>query len=510
MISSPSSPRAALAPLLEAFAIDVREGPRGLEFCSRLSAGSAPMQINVVADPENGALFAETRGELSEFANEAVLLFADPLSDHAAASARSRRLEGEALRQRDMPLSLAFEPGLARAAADRWLQHHRLQRRRLRFALPPQMAALQPGDTLRLDLDKAPQGLFRILRIEDGDLRRIEAVSHAGAPAVPSTEIMTIDAGSDASASFAPELMFMDVPALSGSDETAWARAAGLSVPWRRIALSSSVESEGYAARATLRAPARVGALVSALAPSDTEGRILKGPVIEVDLAFGGLASVSRLSLLNGANVAAILSDAGTWEVVQFELAEETLVGRWRLSNLLRGQGGTDDAMRAGASAGNRFVLIDSAVVPLGLTLEEAGRTLNWIAEPLGLAADGAVPQVFAGGERALIPLSPVHLTARRETGGVRFRWIRRGRLQADSWSPAEIADDEGFERYRAEILLGDASIRTAETVAPEWLYTDAEELADFGAEQSELTLRVAQAGKRVPWGIARTATLPL
>jgi hypothetical protein len=63
--------------------------------------------------------------------------------------------------------------------------------------------------------------------------------------------------GNDASASFAPELMLMDLPVLSGSDETAWARAAGLSVPWRRIALSSSVESEGYAARATLIAPAR-------------------------------------------------------------------------------------------------------------------------------------------------------------------------------------------------------------------------------------------------------------
>jgi hypothetical protein len=95
--------------------------------------------------------------------------------------------------------------------------------------------------------------------------------------------------------------------------------------------------------------------------------------MIEVDLAFGGLASVSRLSLLNGANAAAILSDAGIWEVVQFELAEEISSDRWRLSNLLRGQGGTDDAMREGASAGNRFVLIDSAVVPLGLTLEEAG-----------------------------------------------------------------------------------------------------------------------------------------
>jgi hypothetical protein len=137
------------------------------------------------------ALFEETRGELSEFANEAVILFADPLADHAAASARSRRLEGEALRQRDMPLSLAFEPGLARVTADRWLQDHRLQRRRLRFRCRRRWPRWNRATHLRLDLDLAPQGLFRILRIEDGDVRRIEAVSHAGTAAAPSTQTVS-------------------------------------------------------------------------------------------------------------------------------------------------------------------------------------------------------------------------------------------------------------------------------------------------------------------------------
>jgi hypothetical protein len=66
------------------------------------------------------------------------------------------------------------------------------------------------------------------------------------------------------------------------------------------------------------------------LPAGEAEGRILKGQVIEIDLAFGGLASVSRLALFNGANAAAILSDAGIWEVVQFELAEE--ISSWPLA----------------------------------------------------------------------------------------------------------------------------------------------------------------------------------
>lgn len=508
VITSPLSPRAVLEPLLEAFAIDVREGPRGLEFASRLTAAAAPAIVDVVAEPENAARHEEVRGEIGEFSNEAVILFADPLNDHAAASARSRRLEGEALRQHDMPLSLALEPGQARAAADRWLRDHRLQRRRLTFSMPPQAASLQPGDTVRLDLEDAPSGVFRINRIEDGDMRRIEAVSHSGAAAGSIRETLTPPSGGDASAAFAPKILYADLPVIRGGDEAAWACAAGLAVPWRQILLSSSVEAEGYAPRVTLEAPARIGSLVTPLPPGGWEARVDRGPGVEVDLGFGEMASVSRLALLNGANVAMVRSDIGVWEVLQFESAEEIASRRWRLSGLLRGQAGTDDAMRAGASAGASFVALDNGVRPLGLSLDEAGRALNWIAEAAGLPSGGAPPQVFAGGERALTPLSPVHLRARRQSGGVVFGWTRRGRLPADSWTAAEIANDEGFERYRAEILNAGTAIRSIEVDAPEWLYPDAHEVADFGAPQSALTLRVAQAGKRVPWGVARTATL--
>ncbi|MDP3523292.1 MAG: glycoside hydrolase TIM-barrel-like domain-containing protein, partial [Hoeflea sp.] len=510
VIAGPASARAVLEPLMEAFAIDVREGPGGLEFASRLKLGAAPVEIGVVAEAEEGPLFTEIRGEIGEFANEAVVLSADPLNDYAPASARSRRLEGEAVRQRDLPLNLALDPGLARMTADQWLHDHRLARRRLSFAMPPQAARLQPGDVVRFSLEDAPQGRFRIARIEDGDMRRIEAVAHAGTTPGEMAETLKPRSPADANAYFAPELVLLDLPALSGAEETGWARAAALGIPWRRVVLSSSVEQEGYAARVTLDAPARIGALSADLPPGGVEGRFDRRAALEVDLSFGGLSSASRLAVLNGANVAAIRSLSGVWEVLQYETAEEIAPGRWRLTNLLRGQGGTGDAMRAGSAAGAAFVVLDGAVRSLGLSLEDAGRAFNWIAEAAGGPAGGLGPVAFAGGERALTPLSPVHLRGLRVAEGVRLSWIRRGRLAADSWSPAEIAQDEGFERYRIEILSGETVVRTAEAESPHWLYPAGDEIADFGAVQAALTLRVAQAGRRVPWGVARRATLDL
>lgn len=506
VIAGPSSPRAVLAPLIEAFCIDVRESPSGLVFASRLRLASAPATLDAVAEADEGPLFEETLGEAREFANEAVLTHADPLDDHAPASARSRRLEGEQLRQRDLPLNVALGSGLARMTADRWLRDHRLGRRRVRLALPPQAARFEPGDTLRLSLAGAPQGLLRIVRIEDGDLRRIEAVAHAGAAAHGAAQALPDRGPDDASAFFAPHLLFLDLPLVTGDDETGWARAAASGKPWRPITLSSSVQTEGYQPRLLLDAPARTGRLTQDLPPGLIEGLFDSTSPLEIELDFGGLESASRLAVLGGANAAAVRSDSGLWEVIQFETAEEVSPGRWRLMSLLRGQAGTDDAMRAGASQGADFVMLDGAVKPLGLTRDEAGRDFNWIAEAAGAAAAG--PIVFAGGERAVTPLSPVHLRCRREALGVRFSWIRRGRLSADSWTAAEIPNDEGFEGYRVELLDGASVMRTVETGTPEWLYPAADEIADFGAPQSVLAIRVAQAGRHVPWGVARTATL--
>ena len=114
------------------------------------------------------------------------------------------------------------------------------------------------------------------------------------------------------------------------------------------------------------------------------EGRVDQKGLIRVKLTNGELASVSRLQLLNGANVAAIRSAIGVWELVQFETAEEYQSDQWRLSGLLRGQLGTTDAMAAGAPAGADFVLLDDAIRPAGLLPAECGLALAWRVGPAG------------------------------------------------------------------------------------------------------------------------------
>ncbi|WP_449301440.1 GTA baseplate fiber-binding domain-containing protein [Pseudorhizobium xiangyangii] len=299
----------------------------------------------------------------------------------------------------------------------------------------------------------------------------------------------------------------MDLPRFSAGGGESFARAAVFCRPWQRILLSSSVTSEGYALRTSLDRPARTGRLTSPLTKG-VSGRFNRGTAIELDLFFGGLSSATHAAVLAGENRLAIRAANGAWEVLGFAEAEEIAPDRWRLSILLRGLAGTEDAMMAGAATGAPIVLLDEAVVALGLTVEERGRNLNWVAEGTSASGGRIGPFAFAGGTRAETPLSPVHLRGLRRPDGWHLSWTRRSRIEADDWDAADIPLDEPEERYRLEILDGAEAKRTVDLAEPRHVYTEAQELTDFGAPQPSLTIRVRQLGRAVPLGLPAIATV--
>jgi hypothetical protein len=229
---------------------------------------------------------------------------------------------------------------------------------------------------------------------------------------------------------------------------------------------------------------------------------------IEVALFDAEAASVSRLQLLNGANAAAVRSATGAWEIVQFETADEFAPGLWRLSGLLRGQLGTEDAMAAGAAAGADFVLLNDRLRPAGLAASEFGLAVNWRVGPSGteFSAQNFAEITAAGGLRARLPLSPVHLKCRRAGGDLAFSWIRRGRVDADDWAPSEIPLGEERAEYRIDIApAGGPAVRNATVTTQGWTYTAAATAADFGVLPASLDVTVRQFSVAAGWGVPAT-----
>ncbi|MFB9951337.1 glycoside hydrolase/phage tail family protein [Rhizobium puerariae] len=508
-----TSARALLEPLLDVFQVDVAEDGGRLRFRSRLKASMAPREVSVVADSDGEPLWSEHRGHDSDFAAEAVLTSYDPRLDYEQASVRSRRARAESRRtlSHDLPAVLPGETALG--AVETLLRTQRIGRRTVTFALSPADIAVEPGDAIRLSLPNGggPDGIFVVERIEEGAARRIEARHYAALPSSNYAGELERRSGSGTvSDAFAPVVHFLDLPRFSAGDATGFARVAGFCRPWRRMALSSSAGTEGYRARTVLDRPAKVGVLAAPLAGGIT-GRFDHGSVVEVELFFGGLSSAAELAVLNGENRIAVKAGNGAWEIIGFANAEEVAPNRWRLANLLRGLAGTEDAMLAGAPGGAAVVVLDEAVVPVGLAAEERGLAMNWLIESLGQAGGRSGPHVFAGGTRAETPLAPVHIRGERQPAGdARFTWVRRGRIEADGWEGADIPLDEAGERYRVEFLDGPVVRRAVEVTEPAFLYPAADEIADFGSIQASLSLRIRQMGRGVPLGIPADAAIEL
>jgi hypothetical protein len=228
-----------------------------------------------------------------------------------------------------------------------------------------------------------------------------------------------------------------------------------------------------------------------------------------VRLYGGALSSVTDLALFAGANAAAVQRSDGAWEVIQFANAELTGEKTYMLSRLLRGQAGSEWAMAAPLAAGAPFVLIDGNVETIASGLDALGRTQQLRVVAAGRdTADPTVLELEATPQTtALMPLAPVHLKARRDASGVTFNWIRRTRVDGDTWV-GEVPLGEDSEQYEVDIFSGGDVVRTLQVASPKALYAAADELADFGTAQTNLTVRVTQVSATVGRGFATTATL--
>jgi hypothetical protein len=221
------------------------------------------------------------------------------------------------------------------------------------------------------------------------------------------------------------------------------------------------------------------------------------GKSITVKLYGGALQSVSLAALLSGANAAAIKSISGVWEVVQFQSVEEISAQTWKLTGLLRGQRGTNDAMLAGMAVGAPFVVIDSSVVELPFTGSfSASRSLR--VGPLNKSVTDTSWQNVSTGTltRSVAPLTPEQLRVKTIATGQLFQWMRSGRLNADDWDMAEIPLSEISEAYFVRIVNGvGATVRTATLSTPEFTYLASQRLGDLGASNAPFKFIVKQTG---------------
>ncbi|QPC87222.1 host specificity protein [Mesorhizobium sp. NBSH29] len=507
VVTDPASARATLEPLLDLFGIAALETGSGLVFRSEAARSSVPVTMSELIVEKNGAVLEAVRVPDHQLPTEVILGYRDPFADYQAGSARRRVQATSGTRQETIGFSGVLAPGGASALLDDWLARAWSGRETVSFALPAPDAAVEPGTVIRLP--DAGNAAYLVTQIEDGMLRKVSARKLAEASPAANRSALPPPPPPRPTVPGKPLALFLDLPMTPGAGGPHWQlRVAAWNRIWRTQIAFASPEQTGFAPRATISAPATLGTLTAPLAGTFA-GRIDRRSAVEVHLLNGELASISRLQLLNGANVAALRALNGQWEVLQFESAVEVASDQWRLTGLLRGQLGTIDAMAAGAATNADFVLLDGAVRAAGLTPSECGLTINWRVGPSGydFSDTNFAQQAVVGGRRASLPLPPAHLNASQQANGdLAIAWKRRGRIDADSWDGLDIPLGEEAESYRIQLTTtAGAKRRTVTVTTPSWTYTAASIAADFGALPAIFDITVTQLSAATGWGLPAT-----
>jgi hypothetical protein len=213
--------------------------------------------------------------------------------------------------------------------------------------------------------------------------------------------------------------------------------------------------------------------------------------------------------VLSGAGAAAIgdgLSDH--WEVFQFAEAELVAPRTWDLRLRLRGQAGTDGVMPNEWPVGSRFVLLDGVPSQWSypVSLRDRLRHYRWgpSGRPLSDLSWRHREIAFRG--IGLRPYAVCHLRARPSGGNLLVSWVRRTRIDGDSWTGIEVPLGEEREAYLLRVLRDGETLREVEVTAPAWTCT-----ATMRAEHGPgpLRIEVAQISTRFGPGPFRSLDLP-
>ena len=396
-------------------------------------------------------------------------------------------------------LPIVMRHNIAQQIAESWLRDVWAARERASFALPPSLLALEPSDVItleaggrdyRLRLTETGDALYKSIEARSIEPRVYEALRVPERPVEPDPVIVYGPATA----------FFLDLPLFRSGEAEETGFVAADASPWPgAVAFYRSPATSGFELNAIAELQATRGETVFDFY-SGPVYRYDRSNTLRVSLAQGELASITEDALLAGGNLAAVKNADGEWELLQFQTATLVAPGTYDLSVLLRGQFGSEAAMRSPVAAGTSFILLDEAVTAVDMTGDDIGLLLNWRYGPAGEPIDDIafVTEAHAFTSLGLRPLSPVHLQGKRDpgSGDWTFIWVRRTRVDGDGWEAAEVPLSEESELYQLEILdaPGGDVLRTVTVLGTQaYLYSTADQTTDFGSPQWNVAIRVMQ-----------------
>ena len=471
--------RSALQPLMLAYGFEAVERAGILQFKMRNGRALSGLQVSQMAlsDELDGVLETSRLAE-AESVGTVRLGYVASEGDYDVRSAEAVFPDDISLSLSQSELALALTQPEAQGIAERWLTEARVARDTARFALPPSQLHIGAGDVVALN-----SGLFRIDRVEQRGQQLIEAVRVEPSVYQPSDgadETITPRAFSAPVPVFP---LFLDLPLLTGDEVAHAPHIAVTATPWPgSVAVWNSATDDGYELNRLLGASSIIGVTRSPLEAAKP-GVWDRGAPLLVEVYGGTLSAVTQMDVLNGANVMAIGDGSSDgWEIFQFETADLIGPGTYALGNRLRGQLGTDATLTESWPVGSYVVLLDKGPQQIDIPFSARGLARHYrIGTGLrGYDDPAVVHRLDAFQGIGLRPYSPAHLAASLDANGdIGVQWIRRTRIDGDSWQSFDVPLGEATEQYLLRVTKAGTVLREVTLATPNWIYPQVLRVAD-------------------------------
>ena len=522
-ITQTAAIRAALEPLRACWPFDAVQHGYQIRFVPRGGASVATVaadDLGATGDGDKEAVRLTVAREMdTQLPRRVETTFIDAAREYDTGTGPgTERLNTDAVNILQIELPVVLVADEAAGIEQTLLYLYWLERSDLTFVLPPTFQHLEPADVITVTAPDATYvvRLVNVQYLPDGRLECSAKYNHA--PIY--TPVAVGEAGSATgqvlSYNGPTVLSLLDVPCLSSTlmDRPGLlAAATGIYDAWPGATLLRSDDSgQSYRSIDGFVSPGTVMGYCTAAIGAGTTHIVDTANRLNVRLLSGELASVTELQMMGGANHFAC-GVHGRWEIIAAKTVTAESDGTYTLQNLMRGRFGTEQYMTTHGATDFLVLLDTSRLRFVAMDVASLNLTRLWRAVTRGAILDSApdVPLAYAGVNLECLP--PIDLKgSKAPSGDWTIGWTRRTRTPVEPFSGRAAPLGETVESYDLEIYSDSAYTSLKRTFAgltsASASYTNAQQVADFGAVQNRLHVRVYQNSTVMGRGYPASATI--
>lgn len=510
-VSAIGSIRGAIEPLRASWPFDVVQHGYQLKFKKRGSASVVTIPWDQLdakkAGDKPGVRITNSREMDSILPCKVTLKHFDTGREYDVGEQYAERINTDAINVTSIDLPLAMTATEAAQKADALLYLYWLERYDLSFVLPPPYGDLEPGDSLTITTDDMTYEL-RLVSVHYLPDGRLECAAKYNYPAVYVSPAVGSE-GQATSQVLTPTgstvYELLDIPCLQDIYDRAGFPLAmgGFLAGWPGGLLIRSPDLLTWTTLQGVSAPGAIQGFASTTLAAHPGTLIDKSGTLAVRIYQGELSSITEGAMLSGGNHFAYGLD-GRWEIIAAQNCVLQADGTYILSDFLRGRFGTEWATGQHV-VGDHLVLLDSGALKfIGMDINTIGLSRAYRGITLGKDITTDMDRNFAYNGVNLECLSPVYLNGNRTSANDwNLSWLRRTRVGGEWRDYVDASLGETTEAYDVEIYDSAYTTvkRTISVTTPAAIYTSAQQVTDFGANQATLYLRIYQLSTTVGRG---------